>query len=127
MIERCSSFIPPLNHSPRRVLTGADRVVLLTGSTGALGADFLNALVRDDRIKHIFTLNRAPAVVDRQRAALKLRELDPAVVLSSKVTSLEGDVSLPDLGLEDAVLEKVRKATIGSQLFTHLQRLRYCS
>ena len=127
MIERCSSFIPPVNPSPRRLLTGVDRVVLLTRSTGALGADFLNALVRDDRIKHIFTLNRAPAVVDRQRAALKLRELDPAVVLSSKVTSLEGDVSLPDLGLEDAVLEKVRKATRGSQLFTHLQHLRYCS
>ena len=127
MIERCSSFIPPVNPSPRRLLTGVDRVVLLTGSTGALGADFLSALVRDDRIKHIFTLNRAPAVVDRQRAALKLRELDPAVVLSSKVTSLEGDVSLPDLGLEDAVLEKVRKATRGSQLFTHLQHLRYCS
>lgn len=111
MIERWSSLLPPAGLVTRP--TRAEIVVLLTGSTGALGAEFLHALVHDSRIGHIYTLNRAPSVVDRQRAALKLRELDPAVVSSGKVTSLEGDVSKADLGLDAGILNKARLLYFG--------------
>ncbi|KAK7693163.1 hypothetical protein QCA50_002729 [Cerrena zonata] len=112
MIEKWSSLLPPASLVPRQssTLEPIEIVVLLTGSTGALGADFLDALVRDDRVGHIYTLNRAPSVVDRQRAALNLRELDPEIVSSDKVTSLEGDVSRAGLGLNTHILNKLKQS-----------------
>ena len=111
MIRRWVLSLPPVRTQPHKGSESpstSSRVVLLTGTTGTLGAAFLDALVHDPRIGHIYTLNRRPAVVDRQRSALAHRRLDPEIMTSSKITSLQGDVSQAGLGLDPPVLEKVK-------------------
>ena len=111
MIRKWVLSLPPVRTQPHKESSPpspSSRVVLITGTTGTLGAAFLDTLVGDPRISHIYTLNRGPAVVDRQRSALAHRRLDPEIMSSSKITSLQGDVSHAGLGLDPSVLEKVK-------------------
>lgn len=83
-------------------------VVLITGTTGAIGSNTLAGLYKTSRIARIIVLARksiTPISV-RQKKALEDRGLDPSTVDSPKITLLEGDPSLPDFGLPgDVFLE----------------------
>lgn len=84
-------------------------VVLLTGTTGALGSHLLEALLYDPSVSKVYALNRRDAsgsrsVYIRQTASFKERNLDYAALNSEKIELLEGDFDEDKLGLEDDLL-----------------------
>jgi len=84
--------------------------VLITGTTGAIGSNTLAELCGSHNVIGIVVLARKSTVpiYNRQKKALEDRGLDPGIVDSSKITLLEGDPSLPGLGLADDVLLKLK-------------------
>ncbi|KAK0458897.1 uncharacterized protein EV420DRAFT_1269857 [Desarmillaria tabescens] len=80
-------------------------VVLLTGSTGSLGSYLLAELIKDSSISRIYAINRLCGGVDtlwqKQRQAFMERGIDTALLKSSKIFLLEGDLSSTCLGLPE--------------------------
>lgn len=90
--------------------SGGD-VVLLTGTTGALGSYLLESLVNDSNVSRVYALNRpdargARSVYIRQAASFRDRQLDYTVLNSEKLLLLEGNLALDKLGLYDDDLYK---------------------
>ncbi|KAK0216122.1 hypothetical protein IW262DRAFT_1449678 [Armillaria fumosa] len=68
------------------------RVVLITGTTGALGSHILASLVSDENVQHIYAVNRPgdASVDDRQQRAFSRHGIEVGM---EKVTMLEADLS----------------------------------
>jgi thioester reductase-like protein len=81
-------------------------VVLLTGSTGALGSYILQSLLLDKDIAHIYCLNRSKDSESLQIARNAGRQLQGDFP-SSRVTFLASDLSKPMFGLTEAIYEKM--------------------
>ncbi|KAL1721938.1 hypothetical protein EV715DRAFT_194194 [Schizophyllum commune] len=80
-------------------------IVLMTGTTGNLGADVLAQLLQNERVSRVYTLERAgssPAAF-RQRSRFEDKGFDVGLPESGKLVTLEGDVSAENLGQSDAV------------------------
>jgi len=109
-------------HSVRQNL--ADKHVLLIGVTGFIGKVWLVNLLEDvPQIGKITLLVRRNRTTSAQKRVEKILEESPAfdslqeryapglaAFLQDRVEVVEGDVSLPGLGLEDATLERLRKS-----------------
>ncbi|KAF8510926.1 hypothetical protein BU17DRAFT_55015 [Hysterangium stoloniferum] len=112
IITNLTSTFPTHQPSPRLVSTKSRVIVLLTGTTGALGSQLLANLVSSLEVNHIYALNRKSdariSLHRRQADALSRRGLPPAVVESDKVTLLEGDTTLEELGLGRHIFEEIR-------------------
>ena len=87
-------------------------VVVVTGTTGALGSSVLAKLVEMEHVSHVYAFNRRSTdgrtLEERQREALLKRHLDPHVASSAKVSLREVDFEHPELGLSEALLEELR-------------------
>ena len=85
-------------------------VVLITGSTGAIGSNTLAELYKTSNVTRIIVLARKSTtpICVRQKKALEDRGLDPNITNSSKINLLEGDPGLPGFGLEDDVLLELK-------------------
>jgi len=87
-------------------------VVLVTGTTGALGATLLSQLIETPTVGHIYALNRksedGQTLVDRQTDRVKEWGLNPDIVRSTKVTFVESDMSSNHLGIPEALYEEMR-------------------
>ena len=83
--------------------------VLLTGTTGNLGAEILAMLLKDDRVSRIYTLERAgkTPVKERQRARFVDKGFDLSLLDSGKLVPLEGDLSAEMLGQNDEMITEV--------------------
>ena len=83
-------------------------VVLLTGSTGALGSYILNALLGNTAVAHIYCLNRSLDSSSLQSERNKARHL-PTAFPNHRVTFLTGDLAANEmLGLDENDYLKVR-------------------
>lgn len=77
--------------------------IILTGSTGSVGTFLLNTLMTDQRVGHVFCLNRGSdgghtAQINKFSAAgLEHEVLND----SNRVTFLKADLNKPDLGLDE--------------------------
>ncbi|KAJ3851387.1 putative aminoadipate reductase [Lentinula lateritia] len=88
-------------------------VVLLTGSTGNLGAQILADLLLNDSVAFIYSLNRPStrvSIQQRQRERFQDKALDERLLSSDKLLLLEGDTSQPMLGLSTEIYEKLRNS-----------------
>lgn len=111
MIEKYSVG---LADAPKQILEAAAAtapVVLLTGSTGGLGSYMLESLLKDPSVERVYTYNR-PArgvmtIQDRQRDAFVDKGFELRLLESDRLVYLEGDSSLPNLGLSDGVYKEV--------------------
>ena len=97
-------------HKPAEGVEPQGKVVLVTGTTGAIGSNTLAELHKSPDVTRIVVLARKSTtpISVRQRKALDDRGLDPSIVDSSKITLLEGDPALPGFGLEDDVLSELK-------------------
>lgn len=94
------------SNSPASAGTTTEHTVILTGSTGNLGAFMLDALLKDPSVKHVYCLNR------RQNAEKVQAEKSTTYNLNidtSRVTFWTADLSKPDLGLEPEHLQKLQQ------------------
>lgn len=109
MVAKYTQNFP--THVPSAHASTKGDVVLLTGTTGAVGATVLAQLVACSVVSRVYALNRKAAdgssLYDRQRAVLQDKGLDPNICGSSKVVLLEGDLSTESFGIEASVLEEV--------------------
>lgn len=109
MIEKYSVGLGDFVPSSDQPTAGA--VVLLTGSTGGLGSQLLEPLLRNPGVRKVYAYNRPskpPAtVLERQKDAFEDRGLDGALLHSEKLVFVEGNSALPKLGLEDNLFEEV--------------------
>ncbi|KAI5884843.1 acetyl-CoA synthetase-like protein [Schizophyllum commune H4-8] len=85
--------------------------VLLTGTTGNLGAEVLAMLLKDDRVSRIYTLERAgkTPVRERQHARFADKGFDLSLLDSTKLVALEGDLSAEMLGQSDEIITEMLK------------------
>ena len=111
--QRLSNFfreyqdkIDRLRTSPTEMQETNNNVVILTGSTGALGSHILDTLLLVDPITHIYCLNRATdslALQKTRNQSYGLRmQLD-----ASRVTFLTADLSQEHLGLQQEIFHKL--------------------
>ena len=115
MIEKYSQGLPGVLTS-RVALTpnandGLDQVVLLTGSTGALGSHLLASLLQDKTVKRVYALNRLSAsspTVGRQKIGFVDQGLDTELLSSNKLVFIDGDISKTNMELEVEVYNEVR-------------------
>ena len=98
-------------HRPSLPTRGSD-VILMTGSTGALGTTLLAQLVENSSVSKIYAINRRGAgktLKQRQVEALIDRGYDAAIVRSPKVVLVETDSKLGPLGVSPALYDEVRQ------------------
>jgi len=87
-----------------------EAVVLITGTTGNLGSQLLEALLRDGRVQTVYALNRRgqKSMVERHVARFTDKGLDIGLLSSDRVVFLEGESSQRNLGLDDKIYDEVR-------------------
>ena len=86
-------------------------VVILVGTTGAVGSHTLATLLKDGTIAHVYALNRknvAMPLSERQAASFEERGLTDDLLTDPKLTLLEADFAVPQLGFDEAAYNKVR-------------------
>ncbi|THH16915.1 hypothetical protein EUX98_g9224 [Antrodiella citrinella] len=83
-------------------------VVVLTGSTGALGSHLLADLLADERVRKVYTLDRAEHVQERQQLAFEDRLLPLEMLRSDKLRALTVNAGRADLGLDTATLAEIK-------------------
>lgn len=85
-------------------------VILITGTTGAVGSNTLAELYKSSSVSRIVVLARKAItpVSFRQKSALEQRGLDPRIADSSTIDLLEGDPALPGLGLGGDILLELK-------------------
>jgi hypothetical protein len=112
MVDKYSKKFPAHTSSSTFTGLGGD-VVLVTGTTGALGCYLLAKLVDDSAVSRIYAINRVRrkgqgSLVNAQKSALIDRGLDSeAILVSKKLHLLEADVTLPRFALPEDVYDEV--------------------
>ena len=100
---------PPLS----TVTDKTEVVVLITGTTGNLGAQLVDVFLRDGRVKKVYTLNRPSGGEKKKDIRARHAErfvdkgLDVVLLLDERLVLLEGDASGDHLGLSSEVYEEV--------------------
>ena len=103
LIKKYSTFI---EHVPGASSVPGGHVVILTGSTGSLGAHILATLLSRSDVRKVYCLVRGKNPQERVLEALRKRNLDvPGTAIFVAVTS---DLSREDLGLSPEVFTKLR-------------------
>jgi thioester reductase-like protein len=87
-------------------------VVLVTGTSGALGSHIIAQLLQSPEIATVYALNRPGSNLhDRQRASFSAQGVDLNFLQSPKLKLLAGDLNLPEFGLSrddyDALTDNV--------------------
>lgn len=85
-------------------------VVILTGSTGAVGSHILHEILHNKAISHVYCLNRS----SDSRAVQESRNSErgiPTEFPSARVTFLTADLCKPNFGLESTVYNTILSTT----------------
>ncbi|RDB20740.1 Non-canonical non-ribosomal peptide synthetase FUB8 [Hypsizygus marmoreus] len=94
--------------------TDVGSAVLITGTTGNLGAQLLTNLLENETVERIYALNRPPtgsqSIVDRHKIRFEDKGLDPSLLESSKLVFIEGDSAEVNLGLDETVYDEIRSS-----------------
>lgn len=96
-----SRFSGPRDRTP----TGRPEILMLTGSTGALGSYIIDSLLKAPKVNKIYCLDRA---VSAERQA----KIDISRGLSTnfdncRVELLKGDLTAPSFGLAESIFEQI--------------------
>jgi thioester reductase-like protein/acyl-CoA synthetase (AMP-forming)/AMP-acid ligase II len=98
------------NHS-EKVETSEGAVVALTGSTGAVGSYILQKLLQDDKVAHVYCLNRTSDSETLQRDRNTKRQIKTELS-SDRVTFLKVDLAKENFDLDDVDLYRKIQSTV---------------
>lgn len=109
LVEEFTQHFPL--HVPSKP-TPDTEVILVTGTTGSLGANILDKLVATPSVSRIYALNRRDqsgksTLKGRQQQSFEEHGIDPAVFDSPKIVLLEGDTASANLGLSKEEYESI--------------------
>lgn len=115
LIAKYSTSFP--HHSPKmKSSSSSNQVVILTGSTGALGSYIITRLLQDPNITTVYALNRSSSLstlLERQKAAFLDRGLPLDLLLSPSLRLVDGaDTSAAGLGLPISLYEEIQSSVI---------------
>ncbi|KAJ3842699.1 putative aminoadipate reductase [Lentinula raphanica] len=114
MIRRFSEGLPgTVSVGEASYSFNGKHVVLLTGSTGNLGAQLLEMLLSNEAVARVYTLNRPAAkasMLERHRERFEDKALDTSLLQSEKLVFLEGETSKPNLGLADSIYKELQES-----------------
>lgn len=87
-------------------------VIILTGSTGHLGAEILQGFLRDPRLERVYALNRSSphggrTIQERHADRFRDQGLDARLLRSAKLVHVQTDVATTRLGLSDELYDEV--------------------
>lgn len=89
----------------------SSEVVFVTGTTGGFGCAMLTHLVTLPTVSRIYAFNRKDTrgrpLRQRQAESLVGRNLDPRILDSPKIVMVEGDSSVPGLGVSPSLYAEV--------------------
>jgi thioester reductase-like protein len=108
LISKYSTF---KQHEPCAATTDNKDAVLLTGATGTVGIHILTKLVRQNNVTAVWAIVRASSVTqasERISEALSSRRLYLTETERAKIVPFLGDLSKPNLGLEEKSLQKLK-------------------
>ncbi|OAG01988.1 acetyl-CoA synthetase-like protein [Paraphaeosphaeria sporulosa] len=85
-------------------------VAILTGATGSLGAHLLDQMISSKRFRKVYCFVRGGkrSPLDRVLGSLEARCIEVSKFAKTKIVALEVDLSLPDFGIGEAMMEKLR-------------------
>ncbi|KAI5119729.1 hypothetical protein M0805_008659 [Coniferiporia weirii] len=107
LVAKYSENFP--KHEPTNTLSSDGDVILITGTTGALGALLLVELLSSSTVKRVYALNRRGGELQsRQWAALKERGLDKSLLDDPKCVLLEGSLNKENFGLGIDTFEEIQ-------------------
>ncbi|KII85651.1 hypothetical protein PLICRDRAFT_44986 [Plicaturopsis crispa FD-325 SS-3] len=90
-------------------------IVLLTGSTGALGSHLLASLLTNPDVTRVYAFNRPSSgdstLLSRQAAAFEDQGFDIDFLKSEKLSLVEGDAAQERLGLPSGVYDELLAST----------------
>ncbi|CAL1709603.1 unnamed protein product [Somion occarium] len=109
LIAKYSSNFPTSKTSAN-MAASPEVVVVLTGSTGGIGAHLLAVLLEEPKITKVYTLNRGNHVVHRQKVSFEDKQLPVDLLDTPKLTQLAADLSREDLGLEPDMLDEIKSS-----------------
>ncbi|KAJ3756239.1 hypothetical protein EV360DRAFT_85137 [Lentinula raphanica] len=112
MISKYSGGLDEPLPQPSYPIDPEKQVVLLTGSTGNIGAQLLANLLSNDSVAWVCALNRPSArasMYDRHRARFEDKALDVSLLSSPKLVFLAGETSHDNLDLPEDVLKELRQ------------------
>lgn len=110
MIEKYSEGLESALDSPSIDNEDTKVVVLLTGSTGNLGSQILSLLLENRSVHRVYTLNRPSthtSLLDRHKERFLDKGLDMSLLNTDKLVCLEGQSTLPKMGLSDEAYDEV--------------------
>ncbi|KIK65753.1 hypothetical protein GYMLUDRAFT_240230 [Collybiopsis luxurians FD-317 M1] len=93
-------------------ITPQKQHVLLTGSTGNLGAQLLESLLVNDSVVRVYALNRPStraSMLERHVARFQDKALNSSLLSSPKLVFLAGEVSHDNLGLSEDTLKELHQ------------------
>lgn len=134
IIEDLVTDLPLRRESSRPYLRPprpAGDTVLLTGSTGALGANVLAELLSSKQVTRVYALNRPSAdksLWKRQASSFEDRGIAKDLLDSDKLVLLECITSEPNLGLSSDVYVEVSTLLVGILIVIELlEDPRFCN
>lgn len=94
------------------VANPAGDILMITGTTGGLGASLLAEAAASNEVSTVYAVNRKAengvSLGERQRSSLIDQGLDPDILGSRKVIMVEADLNEPSFGIHPVAFEKVR-------------------
>lgn len=109
MVDKYSADFPVHNSRGAPAAKVLDEVVLVSGTSGRLGAHLLAQLLVKPSVVKVYALNRPSRqnVLERQLKAFENWELDVRLLAGGKVVLLEADFTKPDFGLGETLYNEV--------------------
>ncbi|EIN04867.1 acetyl-CoA synthetase-like protein [Punctularia strigosozonata HHB-11173 SS5] len=99
---------------PARLCASGSDVVVVTGTTGNLGAEILLTLLDDPSVARVFAFNRNgtghKSLLERQESVIQTHGIDPGLARSPKLTLLTVDWNRADFGLDSETLTEIRSS-----------------
>lgn len=109
-IAQSAASLEPLTKRDSGVELNGGRVVLLTGSTGAIGCYLLQTLLSDPSVLHIYCLNRSEDSGALQQHRSQARGL-PTDFPPIRVTFLRTELDKPQLGLDSEIYSRLQSTS----------------
>lgn len=122
LVEKYTRSFPVFEPSMHAQATIANpetaAVVLLSGSTGAFGANILAELVASHTVARAYAVSRPGKddVFERHAKALRREGIDPAILYDKKVRLVEADLSASGFGVDGELYEEVNCISKGAML-----------
>ncbi|KAJ4476520.1 hypothetical protein C8R41DRAFT_845764 [Lentinula lateritia] len=111
MVQKYSTVLPDSTIIAKINKSSSEKIVVLTGSTGAFGAHILCELLKDPHIKLIYALNRkgAHSILERQQKVFKDKALgqQAEAINSGRVVLIDSDITANGLGVNSQLYQKI--------------------